>query len=65
MSDVEEIYSEATAEIIVAVAVRSGQCAQLLNELAAGSAPTMDMSGPRPRLAFIPAELVRQLAEGR
>jgi hypothetical protein len=64
MSGVEQIYSEAAAEVLMALAMRGGQCAELMNELAAGSAVTMDASTTPPRLAFISAAQVEYLASG-
>lgn len=64
MSGVEEIYSEASAEFLMAIAMRTGQCAELMNELAAGSAVTLDVSTNPPRLAFLSAAQVEYLASG-
>jgi hypothetical protein len=58
----EDVYPEDQARIFCQVAIKRGQCAELLNTLANGGAVTMDIATGR--LAFLSAEQVTWLASG-
>lgn len=60
----EETYTEEQARYMCAIAAANGQCAELLNTLAAGGAITWGLEHGRPKLVAIPAGVFKQFMEG-